>query len=91
MAKKTTIRCPHCGTEYLPGEIYLPKAFLGQPTDIIRDHQGNILGFQGYDMNTTEEFICDKCDKKFSVDASVSFKTSVVNDIFDSNDYISKI
>ena len=29
MAKKTTIRCPHCNYEYLPAEIYFPKYFLG--------------------------------------------------------------
>lgn len=37
------IKCPFCDTEYLPGEIYLPKHFLGQPIDIERDIAGNIL------------------------------------------------
>ena len=26
---KITIECPKCGREYLPGEICLPKHFLG--------------------------------------------------------------
>ena len=25
------IICPHCGTEYLPAEIYYPKHFFGNP------------------------------------------------------------
>ena len=47
MAKKNTIRCPHCGCEYLPAEIYLPNDFLGYPTNIIKDEKGEILGLLG--------------------------------------------
>ena len=48
MAKKTTIRCPHCNAEYLPAEIYYPTSFfLGKPFNIIKDGDDNILGYNG--------------------------------------------
>lgn len=37
MTKYQVIRCPQCGAEYLPGEIYLPKYFLGQPKNVSKD------------------------------------------------------
>lgn len=86
MAKKTTIRCPHCNCEYLPAEIYFPKDFLGYPTEIIRDESGNVLGFQGNDMTTTEQYCCDKCGNLFNVDASITFKTTAVVDMFEIDD-----
>ena len=85
MAKKTTIRCPHCGCEYLPSEIYYSNEFLGKATDVFKDEEGNVLGFNGTDMNTTETFYCDKCGKEFTVDASVTFKTTAKVDIFDND------
>ena len=90
MAKKTTIRCPYCGYEYLPAEIYYPEDFLGNPSDIIRE-EGNIIGFDGEDMNTVETFECEHCGKKFSVDASITFKTTQIKSVFDEDEYVSKI
>lgn len=90
MAKKTTIRCPKCGREYLPGEIYYPEDFLGQPKNIIKDEDGNVLGFEGSDMNTVEEYVCDVCGAKFTVDASITFRTAEVVDDFD-DEYVSPI
>lgn len=86
MAKKTTIRCPHCNCEYLPAEIYYPNVFLGRPIEIIRDESGNILGHHGNDMNTSEQYCCDKCNQLFNIDASITFKTSIVNDLFSVDD-----
>lgn len=86
MAKKTSIRCPHCNCEYLPAEIYFPDQLLGHPSEIIKDESGNILGYQGSDMNTVEQYCCDKCDHLFSIDAVVTFKTTAVNDIFEVDD-----
>jgi len=87
MAKKTTIRCPHCNAEYLPAEIYYPNSLLGKPFNIIKDNDGNILGYNGDDMDTVETFICNKCEKQFSVDASITFRTSAINDMFDEDDF----
>ena len=86
MAKKTTIRCPHCGWEYLPGEIYIPGDFVGQPSNIIKNEEGDVIGFDGDDMITTEEFVCDHCGKRFSVDASITFRTAPITDVFDEDD-----
>ena len=86
MAKKTTIRCPHCGYEYLPAELYYPEEFIGHPYDIIRDEAGNILGFNGKDMNTIENYCCDKCGKSFSIDASITFRTTPLVDIFEEDE-----
>lgn len=90
MAKKTTIRCPHCNAEYLPAEIYYPNSFLGKPFNIIKDGDDNILGYNGTDMNTVETYICDHCNKQFAVDASITFKTSIVVDIFEDDFEIPK-
>lgn len=91
MAKKTAIRCPHCGTEYLPGEIYLPDSFTGQPTQIIKDEKGEVLGFEGNDMNTTEIYTCDVCGQPFKVEAIVTFKTEKIIDDFGSEVVTTKI
>lgn len=91
MAKKTSIKCPHCGTEYLPGEIYIPNYFVGQPTDIIKDEKGAVLGFEGSDMETSEQYTCDLCGQTFRVDAIVTFKTEALVDDFGSEVYKTKI
>ena len=39
------ICCPKCNYQYLPGEIFNPKYFLGQPKHIIRNGMGEILGY----------------------------------------------
>lgn len=83
---KSKIKCPHCGAEYLASEIYFPDQFLGRPRNIIKDEKGQILGFNDDDMNTYEEFTCDHCGKSFSVEATVTFKTSALNNLFDDDD-----
>lgn len=83
MGKKTTIKCPNCGCEYLPAELFYPKTFFGEPTDIVKDETGAILGYSGADMNTSETYLCDKCNKSFSIEATVAFKTSIIEDVFE--------
>lgn len=90
MAKKVIIKCPHCGCEYLPAEIYLPNSLLGHPSNIIKDHDGQILGFDGTDMCLTETYTCDKCNTTFNVDCVVFFKTEPVKDVFGSEVFKSK-
>lgn len=75
------IKCPHCGSEYLPGEIYLPGELIGQPDEVIRDALGKII----YEDYTTEErapemvshFTCEECNKPFVVEATVTYKVKV--------------
>lgn len=72
------IKCPHCGAEYLPAEIYYPDEFLGKPQDINKVHNTGALDYyRGKSMNTQEEYVCDYCGTRFYVDATVSFKTSI--------------
>lgn len=71
------IKCPYCGREYFPSEIYYPKDFFGNPEDIVRDLEtGEILSCSGTGMDTHEEYICDNCGKTFVVDATIDFKVS---------------
>lgn len=84
--KSVVIKCPHCGCEYLPAEIFYPEEFLGQPKNILKDDNGKILGFQGEDMALVESFFCDHCGKEFKVTATCSFKSEAVKDIFDDAD-----
>lgn len=84
---KITIECPKCGREYLPGEIYLPKHFLGQPEAILRNNQGKIDDYDGLPMNLEEEFVCEKCGAHFKVQAKVSFKVTDLPKYDMSNSY----
>lgn len=76
--KTSVIRCPHCGAEYLPGEIYMPGALIGQPDDLVKDSVGKILyeDYQeGKEPDVVEHYICDYCDRPFIIEATVTYKT----------------
>jgi len=88
--KRTIIKCPHCGAEYLAGEIFLPNSFVGQPTNIIKGRDNNILSYEGSDMDLEEQYQCDFCNTKFKVKATITFKTDEYKDIFDDEEYVSK-
>ena len=73
------IRCVHCGAEYLPGEIYMPGALIGQPDELVKDSLGKII-YVDYDSaerepSVEEQFICDFCDKPFVVEAIITYKS----------------
>ena len=76
--KTPILKCPHCGAQYLPGELYMPGALIGQPEDIVKDSLGKIL-YEDYtednEPNMIEHFICDYCDKPFVVEATITYKT----------------
>jgi hypothetical protein len=77
--KSSIIRCPFCGAEYLPGEIYMPGSIIGQPDEIVKDSLGKII-YEDYDNelrepDMIEHFICDQCDKPFVIEATVTYKT----------------
>ena len=76
--KTSIIRCPHCGGEYLPGEIYMPGDLIGQPDDVVKDSLGKII-YEDYstedrEPKLVEHFICDYCNKPFIVEASVTYR-----------------
>ena len=74
MDEKIVIKCPHCGREYLPCEIYYPDEFLGSAKNIIRDGK-TIIYFDGENMNLKETYICDECGKTFEVEARINFES----------------
>jgi len=77
--KTPVIRCPHCGAEYLPGEIYMPGSLIGQPDDIVKDAVGKII-YEDYstearEPDMIEHFICEFCDKPFVIEATTTYKS----------------
>lgn len=76
--KAAGIKCPHCGAQYLPAEIFMPGAMLGYPDDVVKDSFGKILYEdykEGREPDTSEHYICDYCDKPFVIEATLTFKT----------------
>jgi len=85
------IKCPHCGAEYLPVEIYIPEDFLPESEDITRDEQGHLVACHEGSMNLQEDYTCDYCGHRFTVLADVKFNTSI-NELHDYNyDYKSPV
>ena len=76
--KTALIKCPNCGAQYLPGEIYVPGELIGQPDDIVKDSLGKIL-YEDYRPGQmpemTEHFTCEFCNKPFVIEATVTYKT----------------
>ena len=86
MKEDIRIKCPNCEWEYLPGEIYLPKKFLGQPIDIDRTSAGVIDCYDGTPQDLTESFVCEHCGKKFNVEARLSFTATIdAKSVFDTD------
>ena len=79
--KPIHLECPFCHAQYLPGEIYMPGALIGQPSDIVKDADGKIIcvDYKKVDSmpNSKETFICEYCDQPFDVDAGyIAYKTT---------------
>lgn len=92
--KAPSIRCPFCGAEYLPGEIYMPGSLIGQPAEVIKDSFGKIIyedyGTELREPDYIEHFTCEYCDRPFIIEANVSYKAreeAPENDF--SNKYVS--
>ena len=66
------IKCPKCGKEYLPSEIYYPNSFLGKPTSIVKNDEGKIVFYLGDSMDLQEEYECS-CGCHFTTKASIEF------------------
>lgn len=91
MSKFITIACPKCGYEYLPAEIFVPKAFIGTPKDIIRDENHKIDDFIGKSLDLTEEYTCDHCHTTFSIDTDIRFHTAIAKNNYSSVEYSQQI
>lgn len=77
--KTSIIHCPHCGAQYLPGEIYMPNSLIGQPDEVVKDSFGKILYEDYYtemrEPDMVEHFVCEYCEKPFIIEATVTYKT----------------
>lgn len=71
---KNVIKCPYCGCEYLPSEIFMPNEFLGKPKNIYKNLDGKIESYDGV-QSLEEYFCCDVCNKNFKVAAHISFNS----------------
>ena len=83
--KYQVIKCPHCGYEYIPSEIFYPGDLIGGRTEsLVRDALGKILYLEYAESKYTEgrslepcqpeQYICDSCEKPFVVEPVVSYK-----------------
>ena len=83
------IKCPHCSWEYLPGELFFPINTIGYPINIVRDPLGKIL-YEEYPKDkeplAEESYICDNCNKPFTIDINISYKTHKVKEEKDFSD-----
>lgn len=88
--KFIAIKCPHCGWEYIPEEIFVK--LLNNKTYVIeRDEQGRILQIFDHSLDLTETFICENCGKQFNISADISFKTEKCCEINFDDDFVSPI
>lgn len=90
-SRQAIIKCPHCFTEYLPGEIYMPGSLIGQPDEVIRDAFGKII-YEDFYLETRkpdfiEHFICEKCERPFVIEATVTYR---VKEELPENDFSTK-
>jgi len=87
------IKCPHCGFEYHPSEIFYPNAFFGRTDSLVKSPVGKILYVdyqEGEEPNFQEHFECEDCGKSFVINATVSYSTSKVSEEMDfDNPYVS--
>lgn len=89
--KLIVIKCPKCGTEYVPSEIFIPNSFFGSPDIIKRDVDGSIVDISGSSMDTDEVYCCDRCNTSFKVTTKISFETEVDVKTDFSSDYQSPL
>lgn len=89
--KLVVITCPKCGKEYLPAEIFIPKAFFGRPDIINRDDAGKIISYSGNSLDVSENYCCDKCNTEFEISAKISFDSYLNEEFNFDNDYERKI
>lgn len=75
--KDNVIVCPKCGYEYTPSEIYISDYFLGKPTFIRRNVNGEIQDLVGIKPDLTELYKCDNCNTSFNIKATITYETNI--------------
>ena len=85
--KPIVIKCPKCGQEYLPAEIFYAESFLGEPRDIVKTSSGAIDFYDGDSMNLEEQYVCDHCGAILNIKAKVTFEVEIDDKKDFSKDY----
>ena len=78
MNKTNIIRCPHCGAEYLPEEIFYPDSVFNKNLKVTRDEEGKIVYISDEYFCLSEDFECEHCGKAFKVEGKTTFNTKEV-------------
>ncbi len=86
LKKWPVIRCPHCGMEYTPADIFMPGDLIGEPENVVKDALGKII-YQEYDKDNepgqVEHFVCDACGKPFTVEPIITYKVKKEDEALD--------
>ena len=80
MDKRHIIKCPHCGAEYLPEEIFYPDSVFNKNLKVVRDEEGKIVFTNEDSFDLSESFECEHCGKEFIVESKVTFETHAVKE-----------
>ncbi len=91
MEKLNVIKCPNCGAEYLPVEMFIPDNFFGRPVHIERNEQNQIIDTVGYSMKTNTKYICDYCDMPFRISTKLQFSTKAETKLDFDSEYITDL
>lgn len=91
MKDLVTIKCPVCGQNYLPSEVFIPESFFGKQKDITRNASGEIEFYLGDDPDYNEEFVCESCLSKLKIHANLTFNVEVDSGEDFDEEYITKI
>lgn len=82
----TLIKCPHCGAEYLPEEIFYPNEVFNKNIRPIRE-SGKIISVETQTLDEKEEsfdleeeFCCIYCNTNFKVKGEAKFTTEEIKD-----------
>lgn len=90
--KDPMVKCPKCGFNYLPAEVYYPDKLLGHPTNIVRSDKGEVISYGGSSMDLTEYFQCEHCGANFKSMGIVKFVPYPQEDLdFDEEEYVTKL
>ena len=87
------IRCPHCGYEMTPADIFMPGDLIGEAKTVIREALGKII-YQEYESDNepaqVEKYFCDNCDKPFIVEPVITYRvTKEVEELDFTETYVS--
>lgn len=74
------IKCPNCGAEYLPEEIFYPNSVFNKNLQVVRDEEGKIVFVNEDYFCLEEEFECEQCNCNFIIKSKINFQTDLVKE-----------